>query len=77
MTLDVSIKRWTYSYTSLLCPINLTSLERTDESNLWTLYVTKIDILSPEKLHKRNLAFDHLADHCCVELYDAWDVEKI
>ncbi|GAA3934944.1 hypothetical protein GO495_15045 [Chitinophaga oryziterrae] len=36
----------------------------------WRLYVT-------EKLHKRNLAFNELADYCEVGLYDGWDVEKM
>jgi Regulator of ribonuclease activity B len=55
----------------------LTSLEKTDNPHLWALYVNKIDVLSPEKLHKRNIAFNQLAEHCGVELYDGWDVEKI
>ncbi len=47
------------------------------EGGLWQLYVTKIDILTPEKLHKRNLAFNELAQYCSVQLYDGWDVERI
>lgn len=43
----------------------------------WTLHASKIDILTPEKLHKRNQAFNNLADYCEIELYDGWDVEKI
>lgn len=43
----------------------------------WRLYVSKVDILTPEKLHKRNIAFNELAEYCDVELYDGWDVEKI
>ena len=43
----------------------------------WRLYVSKIDILSYEKLHKRNIAFNQLAEHHNIELYDGWDVEKI
>ncbi|MGI4867283.1 MAG: ribonuclease E inhibitor RraB [Janthinobacterium lividum] len=46
-------------------------------SKLWTLHVSKLDILTPEKLHKRNLAFNNLADHCEIALYDGWDVERI
>ncbi len=48
----------------------------TDDNN-WTLFASKIDILTPEKLHKRNIAFNELAHFCEVELYDGWDVEKI
>jgi hypothetical protein len=35
------------------------------------------EILTPEKLHKRNIAFNELARHCEVELYDGWAVEKL
>lgn len=42
-----------------------------------TLHVSKIEVLTPEKLHKRNIAFNTLADYCEVALYDGWDVEKI
>ena len=47
------------------------------ESRTWTLHASKIDILTPDKLHRRNLAFNELADGCEVELYDGWDVEKV
>ncbi len=47
------------------------------EGNEWTLNVTKVDTLTPEKLHKRNIAFNELADYCSVFLYDGWDVEKV
>ncbi len=30
----------------------------------WTLHVSKPDILTPEKLHKRNIAFNKLAEFC-------------
>ncbi len=46
------------------------------EDGKWRLYVTKMDILTPEKLHKRNIAFNELASYCEVELYDGWDVER-
>ena len=47
------------------------------ERNAWMLYVTKVEILSTEKLHKRNIAFHKLAEHCEVLLYNGWDVEKL
>ncbi len=47
-----------------------------DNDNYWTLNATKIDTLTPEKLHKRNLAFNDLADYCGVKCYDGWDVER-
>lgn len=43
---------------------------------MWRLFTTKVEILTPEKLHKRNLAFNELAEYCSVALYDGWDVEK-
>jgi len=43
----------------------------------WILHVSKIDTLTPEKLHRRNIAFNELADYCDVEFYDGWDVERI
>ena len=47
-----------------------------DDDDKWTLHVSKIDLLTPEKLDKRNIAFKELADHCQV-FYDGWDVEKV
>lgn len=43
----------------------------------WTLHASKIDTLTAEKLHKRNIAFNELASYCNIELYDGWDVGKI
>jgi len=43
----------------------------------WTLHASKVDILTPDKLHRRNIAFNELAEYCGVELYDGWDVEQI
>ncbi|NSL85807.1 ribonuclease E inhibitor RraB [Chitinophaga sp. Mgbs1] len=54
----------------------LESLEKVDFDE-WRLHVSKMDTLSPEKLHKRNIAFNKLADFCKGKLYDGWDVEKI
>lgn len=54
----------------------LENFEKNDE-NEWVLKVSKIDILTPGKLHKRNIAFNELADYCEVKLYDGWDVEKL
>jgi len=41
----------------------------------YKLVANKIDILTPEKLEKRNIAFAELADYCDV-LYDGWEVSK-
>jgi hypothetical protein len=54
----------------------LESIYSSDESK-WTLHASKVDTLTPEKLHRRNIAFNELDEYCSVELYDGWDVEKI
>lgn len=41
----------------------------------YRLIVNKIEMLTPEKLEKRNMAFSELADYCDV-LYDGWEVSK-
>ncbi len=46
------------------------------DDNCWTLHASKIDTLTPGKLHRRNKAFTKLADFCHIKLYDGWDVEK-
>ncbi|HVS94798.1 MAG TPA: ribonuclease E inhibitor RraB [Mucilaginibacter sp.] len=55
---------------------SLESIEEADD-NEWRLCVCKIDILTPETLHRRNNAFNELAANCGVKLYDGWDVERI
>ena len=50
---------------------------KTKEAEKWVLFASKIDTLTPEKLHRRNLAFNKLAEYCDVELYDGWDVERL
>lgn len=45
--------------------------------DIWQLVVSKTEILTPEKLHRRNLAFEELADYCNISCYDGWDVSKI
>jgi hypothetical protein len=47
------------------------------EDYVWTLHVSKVDTLTPEKLNNRNIAFNELAAYCNVDLYDGWDVERI
>lgn len=42
----------------------------------WTLMVSKVTILTPYELHKKNLEFNELAEKHQVSLYDGWDVEK-
>jgi Regulator of ribonuclease activity B len=47
------------------------------DDNLWRLFVTKVEILQFQKLHRRNIAFNDLAKNFNIKLYDGWDVEKI
>ena len=42
----------------------------------WRLEVSKVDILTPIKLHKRNIAFNELAEYFGSD-YDGWDVETV
>lgn len=49
------------------------SLE-SNEDEEWTLQVSKTEVLAADKLHRRNIAFNELAEHCEVKLYDGWDV---
>ncbi|GAB3892379.1 hypothetical protein GCM10028803_05140 [Larkinella knui] len=46
------------------------------EDGLWQLKVSKIEVLTPDKLHRRNLAFNELANYCSVDTYDGWEVDK-
>lgn len=54
----------------------LEKLEEIDPGE-WKLQVSKNEISSADKLHRRNIAFNELAEYCDVDLYDGWDVEKI
>ena len=51
------------------------SIHQSDDG-AWVLQVSKTEVLAAEKLHRRNLAFNDLADHCGVDSYDGWDVGK-
>jgi regulator of ribonuclease activity B len=54
-------------------------LERLEaaEDGTWVLAVSKCEVLNAEKLHRRNEAFNKLAEHCGAEDYDGWDVGRI
>jgi hypothetical protein len=54
----------------------LEKLEELDTKD-WMLYVSKIETLTAEKLHRRNIAFNELAEFCEIDMYDGWDVEKL
>jgi hypothetical protein len=51
-------------------------IEQMDDKS-WRLFVTKIEVLNAEMLHKRNNAFNDLVSHFDADLYDGWEVEKI
>ncbi|GAB2863772.1 ribonuclease E inhibitor RraB [Hymenobacter ruber] len=55
---------------------SIEEFHQADDGN-WVLQVSKIDTLTPEKLHRRNLAFNELAIQYGVDLYDGWDVGKV
>ena len=55
---------------------HLEELHESDDGN-WVLQVSKTEVLSHEKLHRRNIAFNQLAEHCGVSLYDGWDVGRV
>jgi hypothetical protein len=52
----------------------LESIHQTDDKR-WVLQASKTEILAPEKLHKRNISFNELAEHY-KSIYDRWNVGK-
>lgn len=44
------------------------------EDGTWVLQMSKVETLTPETLHARNVEFNQLAKSCGAELYDGWDV---
>ncbi len=50
------------------------SCHQTDDG--WVLQLSKVEVHSPETLHKRNQAMNELAEHFGIDLYDGWDVGK-
>ena len=53
---------------------SLESIQQADDKK-WVLQTSKTEILAPEKLHKRNISFNELAEHYN-SIYDRWDVGK-
>ena len=45
-----------------------------NDQGLWILKVSKTEILPPDKLHRRNVSFNELAQYCGVDVYDGWEV---
>jgi len=45
-------------------------------SKIWRLHLVKYEKLTPEKLYKRNLAFDELASYFDIECYEGWEVSR-
>jgi len=52
-------------------------LKYREDLTLWLLYITKIETLKEEKLHRRNLSFEELTIVFDIESYDGWDVSRI
>lgn len=46
-----------------------------NEDNEWVMQVSKTEILTSDKLHRRNMAFNELAE-AYGSYYDGWDVGK-
>ncbi|MEH0154516.1 ribonuclease E inhibitor RraB [Limibacter armeniacum] len=55
---------------------HIDKFEKREDLDLWMLHVTKIETLLPDKLHRRNLAFEQLANSFDESDYDGWSVEK-
>lgn len=53
----------------------LVVLERRNGAG-WMMHVQKNEILAPEKLHRRNISFNDLAEKYSA-IYDGWDVARI
>jgi len=53
---------------------NIESLQQ-NEDNKWVMQVSKTEVLAPDKLHRRNMAFNELAE-AYGSFYDGWDVGK-
>ncbi len=51
-------------------------LDFKDNLNLWLLYIVKTEILTIDKLNRRNLSFEELANYYEVECYDGWDAQR-
>ena len=52
----------------------LESIYQADDEK-WVLQASKTEILAPEKLHRRNISFNELAEHYD-SIYDRWVVGK-
>lgn len=46
-----------------------------NEGDEWALYISKVEPLASDKLHRRNIAFNELAE-AYNSYYDGWDVGK-
>jgi hypothetical protein len=47
-----------------------------DNEEEWVLQVSKVESLTPDKLHRRNVAFNELAK-AYNAFYDGWDVGQV
>lgn len=54
---------------------NYNTIIKKFDNKEFRLIADKTEVLTPEKLEKRNIAFVELADYCDVA-YDGWEVSK-
>ena len=53
---------------------NVEEIRQNDDKE-WVLHMSKAEVLAADKLHRRNIAFNELAD-AYDSYYDGWDVGK-
>ena len=54
---------------------SLDELRQLEDGTGWLLHVAKTEILAADKLHRRNVSFNELAEYCDAALYDGWEVD--
>ena len=54
---------------------SLDELRQLEDGTGWLLHVAKLEVLAADKLHRRNVSFNDLAEYCEAALYDGWEVD--
>jgi hypothetical protein len=54
----------------------MVELRQMETGTGWLLHMSKTEILPPDKLHRRNIAFNELAEYCGAASYDGWDAAQ-
>ena len=55
----------------------LEGIYQPEDEKYWVLHASKVETLNPEKLNRRNISFNDLANYFEVAAYDGWDVGKV